>query len=142
MSGFATRLNALRARLGRAALCAEADALLRGSYLEHTLHGGRDEAAAWMALNAAAHADLARLRRTASRARPIAGLEPEVAAASRLIAGELLAAVGEDAGALAAVQRTLLAPLELDMLAFGDPAQVSVGTVVAAARAVLGVGRV
>lgn len=140
MSGFATRLKAWRARLGRAALCAEAEALLRGTYLEYALRG-REQAAAWMALNAAAHADLAHLQRTATRARPIAGLESEVAAASRLIASEVLAAVGEDVEMLGALQRTLLAPLELDMLALGDPAQVTVGTVVAAARAVLGVGR-
>jgi hypothetical protein len=125
--------------LGTSAVTGEAHALVSGTYLAQVLrHGG--EAAPWMALNAAAHGSLLQLqqfdlpsRRTASSG------DHEIARAAHLVVDELLQAVGSDEEMLAMLQRMLLLPLELDLLAASGDVRVSVDAVVRAARALLGV---
>lgn len=140
MVSVVQRWGAWRARFRRREVAAEAGALTAGTYLEHAVRC-RAELAPWMALNAAAHGDLAHVRRAASRGRA-AGAVSDVVSASRVIAAELLDAAGDDEELLVLLQRMLLVPLELDLLRVGESDKVTVGTVVSATRAVLGVRRV
>jgi hypothetical protein len=100
-------------------LADEVEAFLTGRLVDH-LSGCRQPVPAWAALNRLAHADRDELRNLVERGGELrvthpSFVQPQWMATERFIAGQVLARSGT-AEALARIQRTMLIPLELQLI--------------------------
>jgi len=101
----------------------EAEAYLSGTY-EENLRYHRDSVPGWVRLNVLAHGDLERLhqvRRSSTNGDLVGSFRPTEGGweqAQRILAAELLDAVGADSMVLSRVQLGVLVPLELRLMRF------------------------
>ncbi|MDA8035017.1 MAG: hypothetical protein M0T71_12740 [Actinomycetota bacterium] len=103
------------ARTARA-VTGDCEAYLAGTFAERAARE-RSSVPAWALLNSVAHGDLEQIRAAAAGRGPrLAALPLGWAHASRQLAGEVAAYVGDDEARLSALQLSVLIPYELELI--------------------------